>query len=214
MPSDDDRPADEDANRRDITLTGVLFEGALAAIALVIGWFVGYSPIQTIEAELSAIPGHFVSVLHGILATVPLLALLLVMDRVPWRVFRELRQDVNQIVVPLFRNEPIHGLALISLMAGIGEEMLFRGLIQGGLYARSSTELGLWLAILTASVMFGLVHFLSATYALVATLVGCYLGWLYWYTGELITPMATHAVYDFLAMVYFVKLSPHGRRAG
>ena len=208
MPTDEERQGDEQANPRDITLTGVIFEVSLAAIALVIGCVVGYSPIQSIELGWNAVPGHLVSLLHGLLATIPLLALPLVINRVPWRAFRELREDVNQIVVPMFRNEPIIGLALISLAAGIGEEILFRGLIQGGLYARSPTELGLWLAILTASMLFGLVHFLSAAYALVATLIGCYLGWLYWYTGELITPMVTHAVYDFLAMVYFVKLAP------
>ena len=71
-------------------------------------------------------------------------------------------------------------LALISLLAGLGEELLFRGLIQDGLVG----WLGPWPALVLTSVLFGLMHPITPGYAVLATLAGAYLGWVYLATGE------------------------------
>ncbi|MEI6785094.1 MAG: CPBP family glutamic-type intramembrane protease [Verrucomicrobiota bacterium] len=44
------------------------------------------------------------------------------------------------------------------------------------------------------------------TYAIVAALLGVYLGLLWMWTGNLLTPMITHAVYDFATLVYFLRI--------
>ena len=54
--------------------------------------------------------------------------------------------------------------------------------------------------------MFGLAHSVTRTYAILATIIGLYFGWLWLATGNLLVPITTHAVYDFLALVYFVRI--------
>ncbi|MEC7377933.1 MAG: CPBP family intramembrane glutamic endopeptidase, partial [Pseudomonadota bacterium] len=50
-------------------------------------------------------------------------------------------------------------LVLLSVLAGVGEELLFRGAVQGWLVAHT----GPVTALLAASVLFGLVHYVSFT---------------------------------------------------
>ena len=54
--------------------------------------------------------------------------------------------------------------------------------------------------------VFGLLHFITPLYALLAGLMGLYLGWLYEATGNLIVPMIVHGLYDFAALVYLVRI--------
>jgi len=64
---------------------------------------------------------------------------------------------------------------------------------------------------LIASVLFGLFHPITPTYAALAAAIGLYLGWLWLACGNLLTPIVTHALYDFLALAYLVKLRGEGR---
>jgi membrane protease YdiL (CAAX protease family) len=62
------------------------------------------------------------------------------------------------------------------------------------------------LGILIASAIFGLLHYLSTTYAFYAFLTGVYLGVIYHATGNLYVVMVIHALYDFIALVYLVRM--------
>ena len=90
-------------------------------------------------------------------------------------------------------------LAVISLLAGVcDQEVFFRSVFQGGL----ATHIGA-IPALVASVIFGFFHLVTKTYAVIATLIGAYLGVLWLAAGNLLAPITTHAVYDFVALVYF-----------
>jgi membrane protease YdiL (CAAX protease family) len=56
-------------------------------------------------------------------------------------------------------------------------------------------------------VIFGLMHYLSPTYAIYAGLTGLYLGVIYQVSGNLFIVMIIHALYDFIALVYVVRKS-------
>jgi hypothetical protein len=78
-------------------------------------------------------------------------------------------------------------ILLLSAAAGLGEEVLFRGLIQ--------SWLGFWLT----SLLFGLIHALTPAYFVLGTLFGMAFGWLALATGNLLAPICAHAVYDAVA---------------
>jgi uncharacterized protein len=103
----------------------------------------------------------------------------------------------------LFSKWSILQLLVISLIAGISEEAFFRGAIQGSLADR----VGAIPALVLASLAFGACHLLTWTYAIVAAFIGAYLGLLWIWTGNLMTPMITHVFYDFLAGVFPEGLS-------
>jgi membrane protease YdiL (CAAX protease family) len=92
-------------------------------------------------------------------------------------------------------------LALLAAVAGISEEVLFRGVVQVGL-ARVLGEPG---ALLAASVLFGLVHFATRAYAVLAGVMGLYLGAVFLLQGTLLAPIITHALYDFIALIFVAR---------
>ena len=91
---------------------------------------------------------------------------------------------------------------VLSLAAGVGEEMLFRGVVQAVL----DRWWGPWAALPVASLFFGLLHALTPTYAVLATLAGLYLGGVWLLTGNLLVVIVAHAFYDLIALVYLLRV--------
>jgi len=135
-------------------------------------------------------------------ATVPPLGLFLVLLRVRSGFCRPVRDFLEQTARPLFARWSVLHVAIISLLAGLGEELLFRGALQGWIRL-------LWHpagACAIAAILFGLAHCVNAPYALLALLLGLYLGALWEITGSLAVPILVHALYDFLALAYLVRI--------
>lgn len=197
-------PSARQRARRLLLLT-LLFEGGLGAVALLLGWMLGHSPLIGAAGEQLGVGEQGRAVVWGTLAALPLVAGLLLAERAPGSGWTRLRDLVHHRLVPLFREMSVVQFALISIAAGWGEELLFRGLLQAGLAERLEFAGGPWLALLASSVLFGLCHWLTNTYALLATLVGLYLGLLLMATDQILAPITAHALYDFLALVYLVK---------
>jgi membrane protease YdiL (CAAX protease family) len=110
------------------------------------------------------------------------------------------RQTIDRTLAPLVADCSLFDLVLLSVMAGVGEEVLFRGVVQAAL----AGSVGPVLAIAVSALLFGLAHFVSVTYAVYATLFGVYLGVMLVVFGNLLAPVITHAVYDFVALAYLV----------
>ena len=53
--------------------------------------------------------------------------------------------------------------------------------------------------------MFGLVHAITPTYFVLASLAGAYLGGVYALTGDIAAPIVAHAVYDFVVLLVLVR---------
>ncbi|MFC3852130.1 CPBP family intramembrane glutamic endopeptidase [Salinispirillum marinum] len=82
----------------------------------------------------------------------------------------------------------------------IAEELLFRGVVQRWLQQRFN----LWLAVLLASVLFGLAHFGGGmAFVLVATLAGLLYGAVYALTGRLWWAIAAHWLLNMVHLVGF-----------
>ncbi|MDH3718178.1 MAG: CPBP family intramembrane metalloprotease, partial [Planctomycetota bacterium] len=145
----------------------------------------------------------------GTVATMPMLLGLLVINRYPFGPFAHLKQVVDELILPMFRGVSVPAFGLISILAGLGEEMLFRGFLQGGLAEVLSDRLGpsaaTWCALIAASLVFGLLHPITRLYAVLCFAVGVYLGLLWIMTGNLLAPIVTHALYDFFALVYLTR---------
>jgi membrane protease YdiL (CAAX protease family) len=140
--------------------------------------------------------GALAAIGRGCLATVPMLVAFGLLLQSRWPPFRRLRRKVQQLVRELIQNATLAEIAGLSIVAGVGEELLFRGVIQP-LAIRWTTPV---VGLVIASLLFGAAHAISHTYLILATLVGAYLGWLALHFGEIITPMTAHAVYDFCVL--------------
>jgi len=139
----------------------------------------------------------------GLLATVPPCAAMVWSTRTTMPPFPGVRRDVERLIVPLFRGVSSRDMALVALLAGVGEEVFFRGLLQTGLAGWA----GVWPALLLTSILFGALHWVTPIYALLAGLVGLYLGAFMAVSGNLIVPILVHALYDFFALRYLAGQS-------
>ena len=101
------------------------FELGLGVAALVLGHLTEVWP-----AEKLAWPPAISAVLVGFFCAFPPLAIMLGIRHAKWSVLRELTEFVDEKLTPLFRGLNLGELAALSLAAGFGEELLFRGLIQ------------------------------------------------------------------------------------
>jgi len=140
-------------------------------------------------------------VLKGVLASLPLLVVLVFLRQLNGGAVGRLNRTVDELLVPLFSPLPLWQFAVISALAGLGEELLFRGVLQPWL--AGAMHLG-W-AICLTSVVFGLAHLITPFYGFLAAAVSVYLGWLAVEYENLVVPVVTHGVYDFVALVYLVK---------
>lgn len=181
-------------------------EGGLVALALLIANWWGINPWGNLRWTQDALPANLSAMAVGVLATAPMVVALLVLDRWPG-IFWPLKRSVEREIVPLFRHTTVGEFAIIALAAGFGEEIFFRGLLQAGIaheLAGLNIAYGTFISILAASVVFGVCHWLNREYALLATLIGVYLGGLFVLTDNLLAPIVAHALYDFVALWYLV----------
>lgn len=95
-------------------------------------------------------------------------------------------------------------ILLISTLAGVGEELLMRGLIQAWLQAQFNPMV----AIFIASLIFGLMHFMNLTYVLLTFVGGLILGTAFYFSDSLALVVVAHGVYDVCAFTMIVKF-PH-----
>lgn len=106
---------------------------------------------------------------------------------------------------PLARGLSNTGILVVALLSSVGEELLFRGVLQP------------WLGLVLQACVFGLLHYLPGAsrwaWAVLAAVVGLVFGALYQATGSLLGPMAAHAVINGLNLRYLRRYDPEPRRS-
>ena len=181
----------------------ILVEGGLALLAIFVGWL-GFcaadQPLSQVDSTI--ISSAFIWAALGML---PMLLILVAMLRMDFGIFRTMRQTVDEMLVPLFAKCTVLDILLISVLAGFGEELFFRWCLQGGLAALISGPNGEVIALIVASVVFGLFHCINFSYIIVTTVIGLILGYMMIGSGTYLAPALAHALYDFVALLYILK---------
>jgi hypothetical protein len=169
-----------------VLVVALVGEGLLAGLAIVWirlrGLTVGAGdPVLGLELGIGA-AALLAGVNYAVLRLAP-----------PIRPVRAIRSLYRETLRPLFAEVSPIEVAGISLAAGVGEELLFRGAVQ--------TEFGL----IVASVVFGLAHIGgrgSIVFGLWVAVMGLGLGGLAQAAGGLLAPVVAHVVYDAAAISY------------
>ncbi|MGY8769192.1 MAG: CPBP family intramembrane glutamic endopeptidase [Pirellulales bacterium] len=203
---DNDYPEIESNDPRQISerfvQTAVIFEGLLVVVAIFLGWVSQTTIWVSPSSDTASLLEIAKAISWGGIATVPMVLLLHFLEHEDNHLFTDLRQLMQSQIVPLFCKASIWELAVIALAAGVGEEALFRGLLQPWFIALIGSGSSPMFGILLASILFGLVHYVTMEYAILATVMGLYFGLLFWMSGDLIVPITVHFLYDWYALVY------------
>lgn len=177
-------------NREEISLLklAVLFEGILAIIFVV---------EKLLNKSFHFFLPGFDEVLFALLLSQLLFIFNALLVRTSfkrnWTVFQDF---IREMIYPLASQLGVFSALVISLFAGVGEELFFRGFLQ--------PKIG----IVSTSIIFGLVHFIFnlRRFYLVALLyiaIGFLFGFVYELFDSLWAPVIFHCVYDFTALIYF-----------
>jgi uncharacterized protein len=199
------KPEYEHPTRDVMIVLAVFFEFGLAPFSLLVGWLLGHPPLETFRWDSN-------SVAWGILATIPMTLMFAGMLRWPVGPLARVKDFCDNEVVPLLKGSAWTDLALVSLSAGVGEEMLFRGVFQASITGWLQSSTGAWWGVPCgvglAGILFGVCHPISWPYAVGAAILGLYLGTVWILTDNLLTVMVTHALYDFAAVCYLLYVRP------
>jgi uncharacterized protein len=162
----------------------------------VLGWLSGINPFANLHFSESAI-------LYGILGTIPLFLLFLLLEQITADSVVTIRRFLLETLGPALNRCDWADLFMLAAIAGISEEVLFRGVIQPWM----ETVWGSAAGLIGSNIVFGLVHAITPLYTVLATLVGIYLGLAMDVGGErnLLMPIIIHGLYDFLAFMALMR---------
>jgi membrane protease YdiL (CAAX protease family) len=194
---------DSSQQRSDGFAMAVVVEGGLALIAVAAAWLFHVSLRDLFPTDRASLVS---AVARGLLATAPMLIIFWILVNSNWPMLRQLREQVEWLIGEMFPNGSIAQFATVAVLAGVGEELLFRGSLQTALSNWTTPVTGL----VITSLLFGLAHALSKLYFFFAVAVGAFLGWMTLRYNDLVAPIIAHGLYDFLALAY---LSRRGQRA-
>lgn len=174
-------------NRRDFLRLAGLVEGGTVLLALVLGWLAGVNPWSDVAWTWPAVG-------IGVLATAPIFLV--------YGFARDTRTVAIEAIGPALSLCRWYDLIVLAALAGVGEELLFRGVLQPWLSTSSP-----WVGFVAANVLFGLVHFVTPTYALIAGGLGMYLSVIAFHVpgGNLLSAIIAHGLYDYIAFLLIVQ---------
>jgi uncharacterized protein len=199
-----DHAMNEPARVRFMSLA-VVFEGGLVVVALGLGWLFRIDVLGGLRPSAAA-------VVAGLVAAVPPFVLLFATEQMKLGPLERIKELVLETLGPSLAACRWYDIVLLAALAGFGEELLFRGVVQV-LFERWTerwTAPGDWswaAGLILSNVIFGLLHFVTPTYALLAGLMGIYFGLLLTMADShsLLTPILAHGVYDYLAFLVLIR---------
>ncbi len=189
---------------------GLLVEGGVMALGLLLGWLGFYDRQQ----PLGPVPWQTwtYAVRWGLILVLPMLMYLVLFHFWTPGFFRPMRRVIDLQLRPMFCDSSYLELLVLSIMAGIGEELFFRWCLQGGITSVLEPTLGSTVSIAAgitiASLAFGVCHWVNKTYAITSAIVGAYLGVTMVWTGTWLVPAISHATFDLIALIYIVVSRP------
>lgn len=149
--------------------------------------------------ELSVGAGHAYSLLSGLGVG----GLVVVLTRIAVPRLAPLR-NLHADLRPIAKHIPPVGIVVLAVLSSLGEEVLFRGLLQP------------WVGLLAQAALFGIVHFVPGRSRWVwvswATAMGLVLGAMFQLSGSLLGPLAAHALINGVNLAYLRSHDPDPQR--
>jgi membrane protease YdiL (CAAX protease family) len=191
----------------------VQFIGLFAAPSLLYAYFADPKPLQFIGLKQPLKNRFWILGIVALLVAIPAVEYIGVLNQKihlgnetqKWMKGME-EEAAKQIQFMLNKHTPTElalNLIFISLFAGIGEELFFRGILQR-LFIRAFKEP--WAGIVITAALFSAFHFQFFGF-FPRLFLGVLLGAIYWYSGSLWTAILAHFLYDALIIV-LVYMNP------
>ena len=181
----------------DFFKSACVFEASLILVAVGFGWIASINPFENIHLSEMAL-------VYGVIGTMPLFLMFLALEKIQGESVVKIKNLLLNTLGPGLHRYHWTDLLILASIAGVSEELLFRGVIQPWI----ENSWGATAGLIASNILFGLVHAVTPLYAVLAMLVGIYLGLSLTYGGEtnLLVPIIIHGFYDFLAFVVLMRI--------
>ena len=137
----------EKAEEEKFFKTACYFEGSLLVLAIVLGWIAGIDPFATLHFSENA-------VFYGMMGTLPLFVIFMAMQSLQIESVQQVRKLLLETLGPSMHRYGWADLFILAAIAGLSEEVLFRGVIQPWIESGWGKNAGL----VFSNIIFGLVH--------------------------------------------------------
>ncbi|MGZ8222300.1 MAG: CPBP family intramembrane glutamic endopeptidase [Methylobacter sp.] len=183
-------------NPNDFFKKACSFEAGLILVAMILGWIANIDPFETLHFSESAIA-------YGIAGTIPLFVLYLTLEQMQTESVVKIKNMLFETLGSGLHRYHWTDLLILASIAGLSEELLFRGVIQPWI----ESSWGMTAGLIGSNIIFGLAHAVTPLYAVLATFVGIYLSLSLDYGGDrnLLIPIVIHGLYDFLAFIALMR---------
>ncbi len=186
------------------------FLGLFLIPSLLFAYFSDPKPMQYIGIKKPLKPIYWIIGIASLLVAIPLVEYTGQINRQVdfgsaqnWmqRMEQEAMQQIKFMLGKRTIGELLTNLVFISVFAGIGEELFFRGVLQR-LFIKAFKNP--WVGILVTAFLFSALHVQFFGF-LPRFLLGILLGAMYWYSGSLLVAIVSHFAYDafFIILAYF-----------
>ncbi len=181
----------------DFFKSACVFEASLILVAVGLGWIASINPFENIHFSEMAL-------VYGVIGTMPLFLMFFALEKIQGESVVKIKNLLLNTLGPGLHRYHWTDLLILASIAGVSEELLFRGVIQPWI----ENSWGATAGLIASNILFGLVHAVTPLYAVLAMLVGIYLGLSLTYGGEtnLLVPIIIHGFYDFLAFVVLMRI--------
>jgi membrane protease YdiL (CAAX protease family) len=183
-------------NPNDFFKKACSFEAALILAAVFLGWIADINPFEYL---------HFseLAIVYGIVGTIPLFLLFRLMEQIQAEPIVKIKDLLFETLGPGLHRYHWTDLLILASIAGLSEELLFRGVIQPWI----ESSWGMTAGLVAGNIIFGMAHAVTPLYAVLAALVGVYLSLSLDFGGDrnLLIPIIIHGLYDFLAFIALMR---------
>lgn len=186
------------------------FLGLFLIPSLLFAYFSDPKPLQYIGIQKPVKPVYWILGIASLLIAIPLVEYTGMLNHKvnfgsahSWmeRMEQEAMQQIKFMLGTQTIGELITNLVFISVFAGVGEELFFRGVLQR-LFIKAFKNP--WAGIIVTAFLFSALHVQFFGFV-PRFLLGILLGAVYWYSGSLLTAIVAHFIYDafFIVLAYF-----------
>lgn len=183
--------------KKTVLKVALIAEGAIILLSML------WSNLRQIQLPLDFTSQNL---LMGVKASGPIIAFnfgifaVLANRNVKYNVYRTFR---DQVVMPICAKLDVPSALAISLLSGTAEELFFRGV----LLLELEPICGITFACVISSAIFAYVHFIGMVRHYLPLLIfyflfGLYFAYVSLKTGNLVPVMTSHALYNFIAILY------------
>ena len=194
-------------NTNAFVIHAIFFEGTMALLGALLALFCGLDLGKAFQtADMAAL---FNQLALGVGIAAAMGIIFTILDHIPWSQLKKVSEKTKEIINESLKSASHINRFLVCLMAGVGEEVLFRGFIFVAIFEfwpwGLDFNMNIIAAIIASSVLFGLGHSITLLYFILTALLGVAFCLIFLWTGSLIAPIVAHALYDFYAMETALK---------